>query len=250
MLQDGFSLMVLDSVDSTNNYAMEKVHAGMAKHGDGYFAHEQINGKGQRGKVWHTNKGENIILTIVLEPSVIKVLQPFHLSVAVALACYDLLKIHVGSDASGELKIKWPNDLYWRDRKAGGILIENIMRGKEWRWAIAGIGINVNQTEFSQEIVNPISLKQIMQKEFDVIGLASELHQLVFKRATQSFDQLLEEYNAHLYKRNEVVTLKHNDEIFTTTIKEVAANVELVCFSDKEQRFGFGEIEWLISDYG
>src|ERR1700741_1469596 len=111
MLQDGFSLMVLDSIDSTNNYAMEKVHAGMAKHGDGYFAHEQSRGKGQRGKEWHTNKGENIILTIVLEPSSLRLLQPFHLSVAVALACYDLLKMHLGPDVSEEPKIKWPNDL-------------------------------------------------------------------------------------------------------------------------------------------
>jgi BirA family biotin operon repressor/biotin-[acetyl-CoA-carboxylase] ligase len=248
MLQDGFSLMVLDSVDSTNNYAMEKVHAGMAKHGDGYFAHEQTNGKGQRGKAWHTNKGENIILTVVIEPATIKLLQPFHLSVAVALACYDLFKIYVGPDAWGELKIKWPNDLYWRDRKAGGILIENIMRGKEWRWAIIGVGININQTQFSQEIVNAVSLKQILQTEFDVILLANQLQQLVLKRATQSFDQLLKEYNTHLYKRDEVVRLKQNDEIFTTTVKEVAANGELVCLSDKEQRFGFGEIEWIIKN--
>jgi BirA family biotin operon repressor/biotin-[acetyl-CoA-carboxylase] ligase len=246
MLQDGFSLMVLDNVDSTNNYAMEKVHAGMAKHGDAYFAHEQTNGKGQRGKTWHTNKGENIILTIVLEPTAIRLLQPFHLSVAVALACYDLLKIHVGSDASGEPKIKWPNDLYWCDRKAGGILIENVLRGKEWKWAIAGIGINVNQTEFSQEIVNAVSLKQITEKEFDTIDLATQLQGLIIKRATQSFDQLLKEYNTHLYKRNQVVRLKQNDKIFSTTVKEVAANGELVCFSDKEQRFGFGEIEWVI----
>jgi BirA family transcriptional regulator, biotin operon repressor / biotin---[acetyl-CoA-carboxylase] ligase len=244
MLQDGFSLTVLDSVDSTNNYAMQKVHAGMAKHGDGYFAHEQTKGKGQRGKAWHTNKGENIILTIVLKPTTIKLLQPFHLSVAVALACYDLLEKFMGD----VVKIKWPNDLYWCDRKAGGILIENIMRGKEWRWAIVGIGININQTQFSQEIVNPVSLKQMTEREFDTIVLATELQKLVMKRATQSFDKLLEEYNTHLYKRNEVVKLKHTDEIFTTTVKEVAANGELVCFSDKEQRFGFGEIEWIITN--
>jgi BirA family biotin operon repressor/biotin-[acetyl-CoA-carboxylase] ligase len=244
MLQDGFSLMVLDSIDSTNNYAMQKVHAGMAKHGDGYFAHEQTNGKGQRGKAWHTDKGKNLLLTIVVEPGAIKLLQPFHLSVAVASACYDLFKIYVGEEA----KIKWPNDLYWRDRKAGGILIENSMRGKEWRWAIVGIGININQTEFSPEIVNPVSLKQITQKEFDVIVLANELQQLVLKRATQSFDQLLKEYNTHLYKRNEAVTLKRKEEIFTTTVIEVAPNGELVCFSDKKQRFGFGEVEWIIAN--
>ena len=213
----------------------------MAKHGDGYFAQEQTRGKGQRGKVWHTDKGKNILLSIVLEPSTIKLLQPFHLSVAVALACYDLFKIYVDE----EPQIKWPNDLYWRDRKAGGILIENSMRGKEWRWAIVGIGLNINQTEFSPKIAHPVSLKQITQQEFDVLILTNELQELVLKRAAQSFDPLLKEYNTHLYKRNEVVRLKQREDIFHTTVLEVAANGELVCFSDKQQRFGFGEVEWM-----
>jgi len=248
MQEDAFSLVVLGSVDSTNNYAMQKVHAGMAKHGDGYFAHEQTQGKGQRGKSWHTANGKNIVLTIVLEPVSAKLLQPFHLSVAVALASYDLFKKYAGSDASGDAKIKWPNDIYWGDRKAGGILIENVLRGNEWKWAIAGIGININQDEFSQEIKNPVSLKQLTRQEFDVIGLATELQELVMQRVNEPFPKLLEEYNSHLYKKNEKTVLRYKDELITTTIKGVAENGQLICFSEKEQRYDFGEIEWLISN--
>jgi BirA family transcriptional regulator, biotin operon repressor / biotin---[acetyl-CoA-carboxylase] ligase len=246
MPEDAFSLVVLGSVDSTNNYAMQKVHAGMAKHGDGYFAHEQTQGKGQRGKSWHTANSKNIILTIVLEPSAAKLLQPFHLSVAVALACYDLFKKYTGPDASENTKIKWPNDIYWGDRKAGGILIENVLRGNEWKWAVAGIGININQDEFSQEIKNPVSLKQLTQQEFDVISLATELQELVMQRAKEPFLKLLEEYNVHLYKRNEKAALRYKNALISTTIKGVAEDGLLVCFSDKEQRFDFGEIEWII----
>jgi BirA family biotin operon repressor/biotin-[acetyl-CoA-carboxylase] ligase len=168
-----FSFTILDSVDSTNNYAMQNVHAGMARHGDGYFAKEQTNGKGQRGKSWETDPGSNI-------------LKPFHLSVAVAVACYDLFEKFAGEDTS----IKWPNDLYWRDRKAGGILIENIHRGKEWNQAIVGIGININQGSFSPEIKNPVSLKHITGKDFDPIALAKELQEQVIKTANQPFFEL------------------------------------------------------------
>jgi BirA family transcriptional regulator, biotin operon repressor / biotin---[acetyl-CoA-carboxylase] ligase len=242
MPQDGFSLMILDSVDSTNNYAMQKVHAGMAKHGDSYFANEQTSGKGQRGKAWQSNKGKNIILTILLEPATLKLLHPFHLSVAVATACYDFLKIYAGD----KIKIKWPNDIYWRDRKAGGILIENVLRGKEWRWAIVGIGININQDEFPSTLKNPVSLKQITGVEFNVVDLATALQEMVLKKASQSFEELLKEYNAHLYKRNEIVSLRHKIGVLTAMIKGVNEDGQLVVFSDKEERFDFGEIEWIV----
>src|ERR1700741_610993 len=122
-----FSMEILNSIDSTNNYAMQKVHAGLASHGNGYFALEQTAGKGQRGKSWTAAHGENIILSVTVETLPVKGLEPFHLSVATALAAKDLLEKYAGN----EVGIKWPNDIYWRDRKAGGILIENVLRGSE-----------------------------------------------------------------------------------------------------------------------
>jgi BirA family biotin operon repressor/biotin-[acetyl-CoA-carboxylase] ligase len=77
--------------------------------------------------------------------------------------------------SQGETKIKRPNDLYWRDRKAGGILIENILRGTEWTWAVVGIGININQTQFSPTAPNPVSLKQITGREWDILSLQEAL---------------------------------------------------------------------------
>src|SRR5688572_2022740 len=167
----GQPFTILSSVDSTNNYAMARVQAGLAQHGAAWFAHEQTAGKGQRNKHWLTNPSENILLSVVLQPFTLTASEQFLLSASVALACCDFYKNYAGEETS----IKWPNDLYWRDRKAGGILIENNFRGSEWVFAIAGIGININQTSFDPALPNPVSLKQITGKNFNVIQLAREL---------------------------------------------------------------------------
>ena len=77
--------------------------------------------------------------------------------------------------AGEETKIKKPNDIYWRDRKAGGILIENIVRGTDWTWTVIGIGLNINQTQFSNEAGNPVSLKQITGKDWDIKTMQKKL---------------------------------------------------------------------------
>ena len=169
------SFIVLDSVDSTNNYAMARVHEGLSRHGNAYFSSIQTEGKGQRGKLWETSINVNIALSIVLEPATLNALQQFQLSVAVTMGCFDFVNFYAGDETT----IKWPNDIYWRDRKAGGILIENIFHGKEWKYAVAGIGININQPYFDDSLKNAVSLKQITGKSFYTLALARELHQSI-----------------------------------------------------------------------
>jgi len=246
-----FSFTILDSVDSTNNYAMAMAHAGLAKHGDAFFAHVQTNGKGQRGKQWQTGQGENIAISIVIDPEPLHQQQQFYLSASIALACFDFFNKYAGD----ETKIKWPNDLYWRDRKAGGVLIETVLRGKDWKWAVVGIGININQVKFSNELKNPVSLKQITGKSFDAAELAKELHFLVMKRVTkltqEPFDiliDLIEEYNQCIYKLNEKVRLRHNNEIIDVVINNVNATGQLLATDTLQKQFNFGEVEFLIGE--
>lgn len=235
---------ILDTVDSTNNYAMQQVHDGLAKHGMAWFATEQTAGKGQRGKNWASEKGKNIAMSLVLEPGELKITNQFHLSAAIALAVFEFLKTYAGD----EIKIKWPNDLYWRDRKAGGILIENKFQGKTWKWAVVGIGINVNQTEFSKELVNPVSLKQVTGKTFNVIDLAKELQSLMMKNLATGITpaEILQQYNEHLYKINQLVTFRKAGVKFDTVIKEVSAQGKLVTVDAIEREFDFGEVEWVL----
>ena len=245
MAEDGF-FNILDMVDSTNNYAMGCIHAGTARHGMLWFTNHQTAGKGQRGKTWVMEKGKNIAMSLVLEPGRVGFRAPFHLSAAVALACFEFLNAHAGN----ETKIKWPNDLFWRDRKAGGILIENVFNGKTWKWAIIGIGININQTNFDEFPIPPVSLKAITGKNFNTINLAKELYALLIKKLsdweTSEAVKILEQYNEHLYKRNKKVTLKKDGIKFETVIKEVTTQGCLITVDAIERKFDFGEVEWVL----
>jgi BirA family biotin operon repressor/biotin-[acetyl-CoA-carboxylase] ligase len=154
----------------------------------------------------------------------------------------------------GSIKIKWPNDIYWQDRKLGGILIENIVRSKpdggNWDWAVVGIGVNINQTNFGSELKNPTSLKQITGKSFDQIELAKKLcvsfddfYRNLIKEETK---EILKMYNRFLYKKGESVKLKKDNRVFSATIRNVTPTGQLVVQHGIEEQFDFGEIEWLI----
>ncbi len=237
---------ILDTVDSTNNYAMAKVRAGMAKHGMAVIAKVQTDGKGQRGKNWLGQPGLNIAISIIIEPSKLKPEQQFFISMLVSLAANDFIKKYIPKNTS----IKWPNDLYWCDRKAGGILIENVITGNNWKWAVVGVGINVNQTRFTKALANPVSLKQITENKYDVIELATTLYYFVMKRIDNALIKNLKdtniEYNNCLYKKNETVKLKKGNAVFNTTVKNVTTDGKLKCFDTMERQFTFGEVAWIL----
>jgi BirA family transcriptional regulator, biotin operon repressor / biotin---[acetyl-CoA-carboxylase] ligase len=245
MAADGF-FKILDSVDSTNNYAMATVRAGMAKHGMAFAAKEQTAGKGQRGKSWQMRPGQSIALSLVLKTDSLRTDQQFYLSMLVALAVNEFLKKYVEKDCC----IKWPNDMYWCDRKAGGILIENVFNGGKWKWAVVGIGINVNQSRFHKSLPNPVSLKQITGKEYEVMELAENLYKFMVKRvevlAEKMPDKIVKDYNKQLYKLNQRVKLKKASAVFETTIKGVSLQGHLHTQDAIERHFDFGEVEWLL----
>jgi BirA family biotin operon repressor/biotin-[acetyl-CoA-carboxylase] ligase len=245
MAADGF-FKILDSVDSTNNYAMATVRAGMAKHGMAFVAKEQTAGKGQRGKSWQMRPGQSIALSVVLKTDELRTDQQFYLSMLVALAANDFLKKYIETDTF----IKWPNDLYWRDRKAGGILIENVFIGRKWSWAVAGIGININQSRFHGSLPNPVSLKQITGREYDALELAEHLYKFLLRRleilSEKLPDKIVKDYNKQLYKLNQTVKLKKASAVFETTIKGVSLQGHLHTQDAIERHFDFGEVEWLL----
>jgi BirA family transcriptional regulator, biotin operon repressor / biotin---[acetyl-CoA-carboxylase] ligase len=255
----GIPFIELQSVDSTNNYARSLLHEGLAQNGMVIFAHEQLTGKGQRDKIWSSQKDANIIMTIVAKPYPLRLLQQFELSSCISVAVHEFFEKYAGNDS----KIKWPNDLYWQDRKAGGILIENIVAGnidgpqspmtnsqQNWQWAIIGIGININQTHFPPGLLNPVSLKQITGRHSDTIILAKELCAIINKHFEQlitgDFDSIYARYLTHLYKKNETVKLKKGSRVFEAIIKSVSSSGQLVVQHAIEEEFGFGEVEWVI----
>ena len=224
---------------------MNEARMGQTSDGTAYFALDQYQGKGQRAKTWNSKPGENIILSVVKDCSGLQLNNQFQLSVAVALACFDFFSAYAGD----ETRIKWPNDLYWRDRKAGGILIENMVKADRWDKAIIGMGININQTAFDEMEGKPVSLKQITGKAFDPIILAKELCQHLENRFSilknKPFAQLLSAYNKQLFKKDEVVTFKRNNILFQAKVNGVDKDGHLLIMHGVEERIPFGEITWL-----
>lgn len=238
-----YPLIVLNSVDSTNNYAMAQVHAGLVTHGHAYFAHQQTSGKGQRSKQWNTGSG-NIALSIVLQPDRLILSEQFLLVMAVALSCYDLVKTITGEHTT----IKWPNDIYWCDRKTGGILIENVIQSGQWKYAVAGIGLNVNQTLFPDFLPYAVSLKQVTGEDYDVLQMARQLTGLIQNRYEQLHHNktvITDEYNSVLYKLGKPVKLKAGNIIFTATVKGVSRQGRLIIKNGVEKELNWGEVEWV-----
>ncbi|MEY4867967.1 MAG: hypothetical protein RIT36_866 [Bacteroidota bacterium] len=225
---------------------MNEARLGQTSDGAAYFALDQYQGKGQRDKTWNSKPGENIILSVIKDCSGFHLNNQFQLSVAVALACFDFFSAYAGD----ETRIKWPNDIYWRDRKAGGILIENMVKSDRWGKAIIGMGININQTTFDTIEGKPVSLKQITGKSFDPISLAKELCQHLEHRflvlENKPFDQLLSAYNDQLYKKDELVPFKRNNIQFQAKVNGVDKDGHLLIMHGVEERIRFGEITWLL----
>ena len=241
----GDPFIQLAAVDSTNNYAMAQIHNGLAQHGSTWFALNQTAGKGQRGRHWNAEEGMNILQTTVMDASAFHLSNPFVLTMVVANACYDFFTAYAGD----ETRIKWPNDVYWRDRKAGGILIENVVRGSKWLWALVGTGINVNQTSFN-DLPNPVSLKQITGKTYDTVTLGKELCSHLDKHYQHYLDHgaqpVHELYNSRLYKKGEKTTMKKDNIVFDCTVAGVSMNGDLLVNDCSWDHFSFGEVEWVM----
>jgi BirA family biotin operon repressor/biotin-[acetyl-CoA-carboxylase] ligase len=234
-------LVELESVDSTNNYAMARIHEGLASDGTVYLARHQWAGKGQRGKTWISEPGQSLMMSLVIEPSPLNLTHQFLFSTAVALAILDLVK----GFQRKKWKIKWPNDIFWNDRKAGGMLIESVITGQIWSWAVVGIGMNLNQSHFPNEIPNAISLNQITGAQYEPVSLARQLVPRIREQISilhKTPDQILRGLNDALYKKDQVITLKKKNEIIVTVLKAVDSNGFLIT---EGGIFKSGEVEWV-----
>jgi len=241
----GTPFIILPEVDSTNRYAKNQIDTKMAEHGTVYFAHHQLAGKGRMGKLWASEPGKNILMSVVINTSLQKNWSLPGLNLWVSVACYEFLSQYAGE----ETRIKWPNDLYWGDRKAGGILIENTWRGNLWNWAIIGIGLNINQSHFEEGIGQPVSLQQITGKFHPPVDLAKELCTCLERRYQQWIHEqeaeLLEVYNQHLYRKNQWVNFVVNGKELTGMPIAVNIDGEMVIKDQKGTTQCLSQAQWL-----
>lgn len=168
-------LIFIDRTDSTNSYVARNV-ATLA-HGTAVACRCQTAGRGQRGNSWESDAGKNVTMSVLLRPGWLDVSCAFAMSEAVALG----VACAVEEITGGAVRpvIKWPNDIYAGDMKIAGILIENALRGTAVHRAIAGIGLNVNQTIFLSDAPNPVSMSMLTGEYYDVVAVARTLRERI-----------------------------------------------------------------------
>lgn len=152
----GSTIIHLDRIDSSNNYAAKELLTKSLKEGTVFTANCQEAGRGQGNAMWESSPGLNLLLSIVLYPVHLEIVSQFSLSQAISLGVADFLAHYVGG-----VSVKWPNDIYVGDKKIAGILIETTISSGKFSSAIVGIGLNVNQEVFESDAPNPVSLKNL-----------------------------------------------------------------------------------------
>ena len=184
-----------DILPSTNDEATAPQYV----EGDIILAERQTAGRGQRGHTWESREGENLTFSLLLEPLFLSPSEQFLISECVALGVCDAL-LHYGIEA----QIKWTNDIYIGDRKLAGILIEHKLQGSALARTVAGIGLNVNQTAFSDDLPNPISMAQATGREFDREEVLQTVATSLMARYEQLRDggakELQADYHQRLYR--------------------------------------------------
>ncbi len=241
----GKVLYELNECESTNLYAKELIAKSKPPNGTVVLTDNQTAGRGQFGNFWQSEPHQNIALSIILFPK-LKIKEQFFLSKTISLACVKALK----SITNLDFEIKWPNDIYYKNQKVGGILIENQVIGNDISNSVVGVGINLNQESFEnlpqatsiyrivKYLLSRKKVTEILLQHFDVEYI--KLTQLKFKEIDL-------EYHQHLKSLHQEFNFKENNLEKTGVLKGVNVMGQLIVEVNNETRlFDFKEIEWLF----
>jgi BirA family transcriptional regulator, biotin operon repressor / biotin---[acetyl-CoA-carboxylase] ligase len=243
----GKNIIHLDSVDSTNIYAIDLLKNHVVDDGTVINTSFQSQGKGYIENHWESEKDKNLTFSIILYPEFIELKNQFILSKAISLGIVSFLNLYLD-----DVYIKWPNDIYISDKKIAGILIENFVMDNKYNKAIVGIGVNINQTVFISVAPNPVSLKNITGINYDV----KESFQLLLKFIENNYNRIKtydgisntnREYIDRLYKYNVFADYEANTRRFKAKITGVDDFGKLMMIDEKNNSlvFGLKEVKFL-----
>ena len=223
----GNEIISLDSVDSTNSYLKRLIlDKNSFLEGITVVTKNQTSGRGQMGNIWLSEEGKNLTFSVALKPK-LKVDDQFLISKVVSLGIVEFL-IDLGID---KVKIKWPNDIYVDRLKIAGILIENSLKGSSIESSILGIGVNINQVEFSDGVKSATSLKLIKKTIFDLDDLLNKLLFFIEKKylmlRNSNISAINADYERQLYRLNEVHQFQINNKIIKAKIVGVTKQGKL-----------------------
>jgi BirA family biotin operon repressor/biotin-[acetyl-CoA-carboxylase] ligase len=233
-------------VTSTNSVLKEKIRFGNASEGTVILAEYQTSGRGRGKNRWESEPGKNLLVSILFFPGIMAG-RFFLLNEFISLAIVDAIS-GFGIDAC----VKWPNDVYLKDKKVAGLLIENSITSQEITQCIAGIGLNLNQRNFPAEIPNPVSLIHHLDRETErqqfLDILLDKLNQRYGQLKAEKYSGLNTEYNTRLYKLGEQISYFTKDTALQSGIlKEVSEDGKInIQTGQSEKQFLFGEIELIL----
>lgn len=235
------NIIYIPEIDSTSSELHRQLRDYDLPHGYCIITDYQTDGYGQASNRWESDRAQNLLFSLLLRPHVIDPSEQFVITEIVTLSILRALQPEI----SEEITVKWPNDIYVRDRKLCGMLIENTLCGHKIDSCIVGIGINVNQTEFRSEAPNPISLGQISGHGYDRAGLLKPiienilaLYDDLVRDNTIGFRRQLHDYYlSHLYRRTGYHSYKTpSGQPFLATIHDITPQGLLV-LRDEEETF-------------
>lgn len=244
----GQRVIRLDQVDSTNNFAMGLLKGMPLEEGAVVTTAKQTRGKGQRGNSWESQPGQNVTCSVVLRPTFLDPAKQFDLTRAISLALTDVLHDLL---PQGNVKIKWPNDVFVDDGKIAGILIENILVGNQISYSVVGIGFNVNQTDFMSGGATATSLHRITGQSYEVDGILKMICAAIEVRYLQlrnnNTDKIGTEYFARLFKAGVASRFTDFSNIFEATITDVTKEGLLVLrdSNGNDRKFAMKEVGWI-----
>ena len=221
------NIIKLSAIDSTNSYLKRLVKEGIAQEGQIISTDNQTQGRGQQGASWQFQKGKSLAFSILKQFDGLPVKNQFSLAMATSMGVQKALqKLSVP-----DVKIKWPNDILSDQKKLCGILIENSVQGSTIKDVIVGIGLNVNETHFT-DLPNASSMKLSTGHHYNRDQVLQELAKTVLNElaALETLDKavLKDLYEAQLFRRNEVSTFKNvAGTVFKGTLLGVTAYGQL-----------------------
>lgn len=231
---------------STNSYAREfPLNSGVMLITTDY----QTAGRGQRGNAWESAPEKNLLFSLAIKPNNISASQQFAICELISVALCDVLAKYCT-----DIRIKWPNDIYYRNHKLCGILIEHDLEGTQLSRTIIGVGLNVNQEQFVSDAPNPISLSQVIGHEVDREALLEAITARFFELYQQYASAILDRTALHqryislLYRLNIPSTYRDSRSAFTATLRNVELDGRLILEDQQStlRSYLFKEIAYII----
>lgn len=228
----GEKIIYKASCTSTNTVAMQLILTEPIAEGTIVITDHQSNGRGQRENSWISEPYKNLTFSLILYPNWITIKQNFFLNIITAVGIYQVLETYI----TDGLCIKWPNDIYYEDKKIGGILIENVISNNMLKASVLGIGLNVNQTSLT--LPSASSLALICGYEFNLSSLLQELLdaiQIRYKQAREEgFHSIKQTYLEKLYWINQKRTFREGKNYFKGIIQGIDEIGRLIVLKEKD----------------